>query len=99
MKSADEMREHLCTRATEDPEFRARLLESPKSVIQQELSVEIPEAFEINVHEDGPTTAHLVLPQPAILSEADLHAAQGGWTSSTPVTYDQLSTFPIEIVD
>ena len=99
MKSADEMREHLCTRATEDPEFRARLLTSPKSVIQQELSVEIPEAFEINVHEDGPTTAHLVLPQPAILSEADMQVARGGWTNSTPITWEDLEGANVEIVD
>ena len=80
MKSADEMREHLCSKAAEDPDFRERLLASPKSVIQQELSVEIPESFEIKVHEDSPTTAHLVLPPVAKLAETDLQAAHGaGW--------------------
>ena len=83
MKSADEMRAHLCAKATEDADFRARLLESPKATVQEELSVEIPEAFKIEVHEDGPTTAHLVLPPSANLTEADLQAAHGGWGTSS----------------
>ena len=83
MKSADEMREHLCAKAAEDQDFRARLLASPKATIQQELSVDIPEIFAIEVHEDGPTSAHLVLPPAAQLDEADLRAAQGGWNSSS----------------
>ena len=89
MRSANEMRQHLCAKAAEDADFRARLLASPKSAIQQELSVDIPESFEVQVHEDGPTTAHLVLPPTARLTEAELRAGHGGWTqSSTPTNID-----------
>lgn len=83
MKSAKEIREHLCSKAAAEPDFRARLLASPKSTIEEELSIEIPESFEIKVYEDGPTTAHLVLPPTAKLTEMELQAAQGadggGW--------------------
>ena len=90
MQSANEMRNHLCAKAADDAGFRARLLASPKSAIQQELSVEIPETFEIKVHEDGPTTAHLVLPPVAKLSEEDLQTAHGGWGAQN--YYPDLST-------
>lgn len=88
MQSASEMREHLRAKAAEDADFRERLLASPKSTIEDEFSVEIPKTFEIKVLEDGPTTAHLVLPPPARLSEADLQAAHGGtWGFSSSVNY------------
>ena len=58
-------------------DFRARLLASPKEAIREEMPIEIPESFEIKVLEDGPTTAHLVLPPTAKLTELDLQEAHG----------------------
>lgn len=80
MLSAQQMREELVAKASEDMEFRARLIASPKAVINEEYSVEIPEAFEIQVHEDGPTSAHLILGPSPQLTENELRAAHGGWT-------------------
>ena len=82
MLSAQQMRQELVAKASEDTEFRARLISSPKVVINEEYSLEIPEAFEIQVHEDGPTSAHLVLGPSSQLTDDDLRAAHGGWHTS-----------------
>ena len=76
----NEMKAHIMTRATEDGEFRAKLIADPKPVISAELGVTIPEHFTIQVHEDSAATAHMVLPLSAQLTEEDLaQVAGGGW--------------------
>ena len=77
MMPVDTLRQQLIDKATTDKGFRASLIADPKSTIQEELKVTIPAAFEIDVLEDGPTKAHLVLPPSAELSEADLKQAAG----------------------
>ena len=47
-------------------------------MISTEFGVAIPEAFTIQVHEDSYTTAHLTLPPPDRLTEAELERAAGG---------------------
>ena len=79
MKSASEVQAEILSRAASDEGFRERLLASPKATLQEELSIDIPDFYEVKVVEDGPSVAHLVLPPSAKLTEADLRAAQGGW--------------------
>ena len=78
MKTATEMQSHVIARATEDEAFRARLLSDPKGAVEEELNLVIPEGFTVEVHEESGTTAHLVLPPPARLSESELAAVAGG---------------------
>ena len=79
-QTVSEMKAHIMTRATEDGEFRAKLIADPKPVISAELGVTIPEHFTIQVHEDSAATAHMVLPLSDQLTEEDLaQAAGGGW--------------------
>ena len=79
MMTAHEMQARLMDRLGNDDEFRARLLADPKAAIREELGVEIPEGFTVHVHEESPTAAHLVIPQPAAeLSEEELKMASGG---------------------
>ena len=78
MKTTADMQSRIIARATEDEAFRARLLTDPKAVVQEELEVAIPEGFTVEVHEESGTTAHLVLPPPARLSEGELSAVAGG---------------------
>ena len=80
MESVKEMRGKIVGKATEDAEFRARLLSDPKEAIAQELSVPIPASMSIEVHEDSAATAHLVLPPDSKLSEKDLQSVSGGIT-------------------
>ena len=80
METASEMRAKILNKATEDADFRARLLSDPKAAIGQELGVAIPESMSIEVHEDGGATAHLVLPPDSKLNEHDLGAVSGGYS-------------------
>ena len=78
MQSPNEMRAKIVGKATEDEEFRAQLLSDPRGALRQELGITIPASMSIEVHEEGDTTAHLVLPPDSRLSEGDLQAVAGG---------------------
>ena len=84
MQTMSEMKAQIRDRATEDEDFRAQLIADPKSVISAELGIFIPEEFNVEVHEESGTTAHLILPPSQRLTEEDLaqvsgaHYAPGG---------------------
>ena len=79
-RTMSEMKQHVAARAGEDEDFRTRLIADPKSVIEAELGVSIPEQFVIHVHEDDATAAHLTLPPSERLTGEDLaHVAGGNW--------------------
>ena len=78
MTTATEMRERVLTRAAEDGEFRARLIADPKAAIAAETGATLPDGFDVVVHENSATTAHLVLSPSPRLTEADLAEATGG---------------------
>ena len=78
MTTATEMKEQILSRADEDGEFRARLIADPKAAIASEVGTAVPDGFDIVVHEDSATTAHLVLPPSPKLTEAELETAAGG---------------------
>ena len=72
MATATEMRDRILSRADEDSEFRARLIADPKAAVASEVGISMPEGFDVVVHEDSATTAHLVLPPSPKLTEAEL---------------------------
>ena len=78
MKAATELRARILSRADEDGDFRARLVADPKAAVAAEIGMTIPEGFDVVVHEDSATTAHLVLPPSPELTEAELAMAAGG---------------------
>ena len=78
MITASEAGERLIQKASNDSEFRSRLLENPRSTVEAEFGVTLPENFTIRVHEQSATEAHLVLPPDAKLSEEDLKLISGG---------------------
>ena len=78
MTTATELKTKILSKAAEDGDFRTRLLTDPKATISTELGVTIPEGFDVAVHEDSGTTAHLVLPPSPELTEADLVGVTGG---------------------
>ena len=80
METPSEMRMKIVGKATEDADFRTRLLSDPKGAIGQELGVSIPASMSIKVHEDSGTTAHLVLPPGSRLSEHDLGRVSAGYS-------------------
>ena len=74
MKSGAEMRDHILGKATEDAEFRTRLVADPKAALTEEFGVELPDSFAISVHEDSSTHVNLVLPPTDQLDENELKA-------------------------
>ena len=78
MKTATELRAQILSRADEDGDFRARLIADPSAAVADETGTVIPDGFELVVHEDSATTAHLVLPPSPELTEADLAMVSGG---------------------
>ena len=77
MTTATELKTRILGKADEDSDFRARLISDPKTAISAETGTAIPEGFDVVVHEDSATTAHLVLPPSPKLTEAELGAVVG----------------------
>ena len=78
METQQSMMEKLLAKAQEDTDFRGRLLASPRSALEEAFNVEVPENFNVVVHEDSARTAHLVLPASPELTDAELRHAAGG---------------------
>ena len=80
MTTATELKDRILSRAEQDNDFRARLIADPRAAIASEVGTTIPDGFDVVVHEDSATTAHLVLPPSPKLTEAELVLASGGTT-------------------
>ena len=78
MATVTEIRDQILSKAEEDVEFRARLIADPKAAVAAEVGATLPDGFEVVVHEDSATTAHLVLPPSPALTEAELETVAGG---------------------
>ena len=57
-----EIERRLIQRSLQDEDFRQRLLEDPKGIIEQELGGRFPESIEVRVVEESADTIYLVLP-------------------------------------
>ena len=77
MTTATEIREMVLSKAGEDGDFRASLIADPKAAISAEIGQTIPDGFDVAVHEDSATTAHLVLPPSPELTEAEMESVAG----------------------
>ena len=78
MTTATELKDQILNRAADDQQFRALLVADPRAAISAETGITVPAGFDVLVHEDSVTTAHLVLPPSPDLSEAELELAVGG---------------------
>ena len=88
-KTRQQLEAQLIDRAMQDETFRQELVRDPRGVVARALGMEqLPEHIQVQVLEESPTTVYLVLPPPVPgvgteLSDADLAAVAGGWTSET----------------
>ena len=78
MKTREEMRDHLIAKAGTDEAFREKLLSDPRTSIEAEFGITIPQGMTVQVHENTGQQVHLVLPPATKLSDVDLRAASGG---------------------
>ena len=93
-----EIERTLVQRSMEDEDFRQRLLDDPKAVVEQELGSRLPEGVEVRAVEETKDTIYLVLPSASPLvgeggeiSEQELGELAGGgdtvWScSGMPLT-------------
>ena len=72
------MMQKLIAKAQEDADFRGRLVANPSTALKEAFDIEVPEDFNVLVHEDDARTAHLVLPASPELTDAQLEQAAGG---------------------
>jgi hypothetical protein len=57
-----ELHQRLVARALADPAYRARLLETPRDAVAEELGVELPPGLEVTVIEERADLVAIVLP-------------------------------------
>ena len=84
MQTIYEIKQHLQAKAASDEAFRSQLMSDPKSAVEAEFNVSIPENLTIHVHEDSATAAHIVLPMTGRLNEKELALAAGGYQPGNP---------------
>ena len=87
MESQENLIKKLVAKAEADSDFRARLVSNPGSALKETFDIDMPEDFNVVVHEDDARTAHLVLPASAELSDAQLQQAAGGAWCGEPQWY------------
>ena len=78
MKTAAQIQAEILEKATEDTEFRSRLIADPNKLLKEEMGITIPEGVTVCVHEEDSATAHLVLPRNNRLTEAEMASVSGG---------------------
>jgi len=80
IQASNEMQHQLIARATEDAEFRARLVTDPNNAIKQEFGIDVPDHAKIQVHESDMSVLHIALPiSPNVeLDEERLEAIAAG---------------------
>ena len=78
MRTAAQIQAEILEKASEDTEFRSRLVADPNKLLQEEMGIAVPEGVTVCVHEEDSSTAHLVLPRSGRLSEAEMASASGG---------------------
>lgn len=84
LKTQEEFRAALLAKAAADDGFRAQLVDDPKAAIKEALGMDLPDSVSVQVHEESPLSAHLVLPPKASLSEADLEVITAGHSTGNP---------------
>ena len=78
METQQRMLERLIAKAQEDTDFREQLVADPNSALKEAFDIEVPDDFNVVIHEDDARTAHLVLPASTELTDAQLQQAAGG---------------------
>jgi hypothetical protein len=84
-----EVEGRIIQRSLQDEDFRRRLLEDPRAVVEQELGTRLPEDVRVVAVEETADTIYLVLPSASPLGEGgelsdrELEAVAGGWDAQT----------------
>lgn len=82
-------------KAQKDDDFRQKLLSDPRSTIENELGVKLPDGLNIHVNENTASDIYLSIPSSGKgeLSEAELSGVSGGWTPCTCTNCGEYTSF------
>ncbi|MEI6172479.1 MAG: NHLP leader peptide family RiPP precursor [Bacteroidota bacterium] len=84
MEPRKQLEQALIEKAMKDESFRKQLIEDPRSVIQEEFKMKIPDSLNLIVLEEDQKTFYLILPsnpspgEEMELTEAELEGVSGG---------------------
>lgn len=78
MDTQENLMKKLMDKAGEDSSFRESLIDNPSSALKEAFDIDVPDGFNVVVHEDDARTAHLVLPASAELTDVQLQHVAGG---------------------
>ena len=78
MQSEAEVKAQIAMKAAEDDEFRTRLVADPRATVEAETGLRFPDGYQLHVHEESATDAHMVLPPKPELSREHLDRIAGG---------------------
>ena len=78
------MEDRLIGRALADPEFRQRLLADPRSVLESERGMALPDGMQFSIIEEAPDAFCIVLPSD-LTSSPDGELARITWRRSAEV--------------
>jgi len=74
----------ILDQASRDPGFREQLKTDPRGAIQSSLGIAVPEGVTINVVEEAPSTAYIVLPHvSSSTGDTDIGAAGITWSAAS----------------
>ena len=79
MQEKQELLNSILEKASQNEEFRQRLLVDAKTAISSDFKIALPDGLNIVVHENDANTVHLpVPPSPKVLDEGKLAQVSGG---------------------
>ena len=86
-----QLEENIISNARKNVDYRKRLLDDPKALLESQLGQPLPSGYKVTVLEESPTQSYIVLPYEAPksgseLSDEDLESVAGGKAKMGNVT-------------
>lgn len=86
LMSRTEFENKIAMLVSTDESIRKRMIEDPKSTVEEILKIKLPEKINVKVHEENQETLHLVIPSnQARLEVATEFLLAGSWIADNPV--------------
>ena len=97
----EKLEENIVSNARKNSDYRKRLLDDPKGLLESQIGQPLPSNFKVSVLQESPTQAYIVLPYDAPksgseLSDEDLESVAGGKEKMGNVTCSSKGSAAVE---
>ena len=95
-KTKQAIENQIYEKALKDDAFRAELLKDPKSAIENEMGVKLPDNVNIHINENTASDIYLSIPAKSSseqLTDAELTGVAGGWTPCVCTNCGEYTSF------